>query len=169
MQRNAEIEYMKMTLPKIKAFTIIEVVVVLVITGIVIFAAVSGYLKIQHLFHMSKNINDTGNNIGTLFNVLQYDFEKATIAKSRYNELILLYEDGKKIKYEFDTDKIEREWGYNKEIYHLNTSSISFKALEGRNNYIYEVNCVISFERLSFPIRLTKTYPDQVHYALEKY
>lgn len=153
---------------KIKSFTIIEVVVAMVITSVVIFAAITGFFKIQSLIKNTQISNTIIQEIGSLHSILMHDVELAISVSSRYDDLYLEMPGEKTIKYVIDDDKITRKWDDLEEIFEATVQSTEFKSLDRRKEFIYEIFINFSYESLSFPVYLYKEYPYNIKYQLFK-
>lgn len=151
---------------KLKSFTIIELVVIMVVSSIVIFAAITGFLKIQSLFQQTQDNNNITQQIGLLHNTLYHDFEQAYKVRARYNDLYFDMPDESIIRYELNYDNVIRMWDDHKEKFFINTKSYSFESLDRRRQYINEIKIEFEYKKIIFPVYLYKNYPYRVKYEV---
>lgn len=93
---------------KIRAFTLIEALITLVLSGVII--SVCGAILMQYtgLFEMYKNKQDDSANRMECYWIICLDFERSVLVSGDESELKFEQKDGKTVVYAFYEDKILR-------------------------------------------------------------
>ena len=94
---------------KLKAFTLLEIMISLLISGIVISAVYSGYVFTHQQFLKFTGIKTEIRNYFELSEVLNREFENAKKVTTKRNREIEIELINKTINYSFETDYIVRE------------------------------------------------------------
>ncbi len=143
---------------KVSAFTIIEIIVAMLISGIVISASYTIYFNFKVLFIETQLEFEENSRILLLQSLLKRDFREADFIKSRNDELIINFADKEKIYYEIEEDFIVRN---NQEIvdtFFIIIDDYYIGKLKNNLLYVDEIILYIELEELEFPIHITKKY-----------
>jgi len=130
---------------KLKAFSLLEVLIALLISGLVISAAYSGFLFTHKQFNKFKGITTELRDYFTMSEVLNREFENAkkVVKKSKYE--IEIKEIDKSINYKFNSDYILRSIANETDTFWFNTTNIEMEVV----NEITELPLVY-YLKLSF-------------------
>lgn len=122
---------------KIKAFTIIELVVVMILTAIIATIAYLAIQNTQQSYSLFENNTDEALKISRFRTLLQKDFETSQYATFENNQLILTTEKGI-IRYTFQESNINRTIKNVSDNFEINSNNFitSFQKEPTNNGYI---------------------------------
>jgi len=115
---------------KLKAFTVLELLVAMVISSLVISASYFTYDIIYKQFLNYKKVDKAVLDAITFRNVLNADFAAAKFVYKSGNGIRIVDFDDREYKYSFSKDQIIRKVGAASDAFLLNTSEIKYKELE---------------------------------------
>lgn len=154
---------------KIKAFTLLELSVVMAVAGMVFAISYSAYYIISRQYNEFKNSSERLLNISTLNAVLTRDFAEAKNIKKAGDDLLLEKRDGRQVTYRFEPDalirKIEEVEDRFAEVLNPRISFLGEEQAES-NGLVDEFYCEIGKE--AFPLHIKKQYAADVLMETEK-
>ena len=114
---------------KLKAFSLLEVLIALVISGLVISMAYSGFLFAHTQFNKFKGITTELRDYFTLSEVLNREFENANKVVKKSNYEIEIQQIDNTIKYTFENDYIVRTVTNRTDTFWFQTSNIEMNVI----------------------------------------
>lgn len=114
---------------KLKAFTLIELVIAIVLSGFVMGMGSAGYLIMSKQFRNYKSINDNVSDAAELFSVLQCDIQQAKEVIKKSGSAIETSLKNRNVKYSFEKKYIVRNTGLVRDTFFVSTLNLetSFK------------------------------------------
>ena len=125
---------------KIASYTLLELIVVLAISGIVLLNIIGLYLYVQKQFQIYKNQIDSEIELVQFMSSLTNDINYGTTIKSRSNEIIIERTNGKQVVYKFKENKVLRT------IERVDTFLISTKKMGTHSFKDYDLINKIDFD-----------------------
>ncbi|HEY2582443.1 MAG TPA: hypothetical protein VGI43_11590 [Mucilaginibacter sp.] len=150
---------------RVKAFTILEVTITMLIAGLLIGITYMSYSIIVKSYHSFTLKNDEMTILVSLDHLLKRDFERAEIIVKDQDGIVLTSND-KVIKYKFKADYIIRS-GAKIDTFKVQTQNVSttFENVEisevqetGEQNRIDELGFTILFQDQKIPYHYHKLY-----------
>jgi len=141
---------------KIRAFTLFEVMITMIISGIVISMVSILFLNINKLYLRQKAITDTSDNILELFSAIKSDMQKADmLVETTFGFKIVRPEN--EIIYEIYEGTITRKIDQRSNKFYFITEDYSVEYLDKRNNILKSVffNIYLS-DALIYPVMIYK-------------
>ena len=114
---------------KIKAFTIIELVVVMILTAIIVGIVYSAYSIVGNQYSSYKKISVQNSRVALLSMLLSKDFTTAHYIKNGNEELFFYDKEDNIIRYGFDENYITRSGNSITDTFPVNTLNIEMKFL----------------------------------------
>lgn len=156
---------------RLKAFTLVEVMVVMVITGAII--SLSAYLYFQFRNHVTNldRENNLDFQVALLNSYLQRDVDRCDIMRynSYFKRLEFLKGKNTMSAYDFENDKVIVKTNKFKEVFACTPSMIAYEKHKKHRYLTEEFSFKVRLDtRLSYTIRLRKTYTPLVLFNLEK-
>lgn len=154
---------------KISAFTLLELSVVMVITGLVFAIAFSAYIIINKQYAEFSNSNEKIVDVSTVYAVLINDFAEAREIRKSGKKVVLTRADNSQIFYLFESNALIREINNLEDRFeNISNEKFSFLGLEQNetNGLVDELYCEI--EKDAFPLHIRKYYAADVLMTLEK-
>lgn len=147
--------------PVLKAFTITETVVAMVISGLMITMAAFSWGAFEKQFHSFQNGNEQIQQIEQLHSVLILDIERCLWMKRKANGIELEMKDGSKVGFTFG-ESISRITNMKTENFDLKTEewNVAYNKSESVSidNYVNKLNLLISQNKYSIPFNFFKQY-----------
>lgn len=149
---------------KLKAFTIIELIVTMIISGIVISMAFTIYFKTSTSFQRyvinAQSINDAM----ALHVLLRKEFENAENVQFRRGRLEI-HKGEHIIYYDFAEEYVIRELKYDADTFWVYTKNLEYERLKSNRLYITTISFTFDlYENLYFPFFVSKEYTNQQLY-----
>lgn len=145
--------------PKIKAVTMLEMLIVLAVSGIVVATAAKAYEFISHqvlLIQSSASKIEEGQQFQYVFT---HDIRKAKeIYTDELKQSLTLKKDSLKVEYQFTDSSIIRKQTQHTDTFHIVKTSLELKELEG-----YEAIHLIGFIQLN-----AKILDEEENFVFEK-
>lgn len=110
---------------KLKAFTIIELTVITLLSGIVISIAYFVFFILQKQYNTYDKTSKIQLEITTLNRLLTEDFQKADSIVSSTNSAFLIYKNELVTDYKFEPNYITRNKSSVTDTFHLSTDNVS--------------------------------------------
>jgi len=147
--------------PQLKAFTIFEMMVTLVLSGIIISASMMLYLNYESLVRGKTKQMNSGKETLQFYHIFKHDFDQALLVKSSGYEVTLVQTVNSAILYEFEQDYITRARDRMVDTFFIKVNE--FKVLK---DDITGFDKIITMELKNggeiFPITLVKEYSNEV-------
>ena len=110
---------------KLKAFTLMELLIAMIIGGIVVGISYTAYSIIYKQFLNYKSMNGKINEASLLNTLMQHDFSNASfINASGEKEITFTFQPENKIVYRFDQDYIIRQTGETRDTFFVPAENI---------------------------------------------
>ena len=109
---------------KIKAFTLIEIIIAMLISSIVISIMVSLYLNFSMTSVQQTREQELENDISTLYSSLSSDMYKAEDISLSDNKILKIQRDEGMVKYMFREDELIRIFAGNRDTLRVSTGEI---------------------------------------------
>ncbi len=146
---------------KIKAFTIIELLVAMTIAGIVVSFSILLFLQFQKYIYTFSGKLNYNNEILLFTNVLRFDFDKAEKIGNDGTAIIVRL-TGDVINYEFSEEYILRQSIERTDTFHVVCSDPEFKWIDKANEIVRSVYFEVHVDKHDYyPVKLNKLYPRQ--------
>ena len=147
---------------KLKAFTVLEIIIVLLISGIVIALSLNIYLNMEKLFYRILSDGNKYNEIMFFHNRLKNDFDKAKYVKIEIDELIIYKEDWDIIKYNLGSDYLTVSANNITDTLKLKIKNYNFEYLNEESRLISDFSLELKYNNNNFPFYFTKKYSNKV-------
>ena len=110
---------------KLKTFTLIELIVAMLISSLVITISYYSYSIISRQFIYFRNINEYTIEITRLNTVLKTDFAESKYCSQQANGLSFVFEDNRKVSYEFYPEHIIRYMPGLTDTFHIQPANLN--------------------------------------------
>ena len=127
--------YLQLTAPKVKAFTLIELVVVMIISGILFSIAYFSFFIISQRFNHFSSASSSVMEISNLQTILNKDFDEAEFLQLQGDDLIVK-KDSLELLYHFEEDYLLRTQLDQVDTFHIPIENKSYYF----KNAIYYLN-----------------------------
>ena len=144
---------------KIKAFTIIEILITMVLSSIVIGAAIYVFLTFNTLLTKTSKRNMQNLEIISLHHILKKDFIEADEIREEYSSLLIQFNDDKKVYYDFEEDCVIRDAIVSRDTFNIKVNDFKLYFLDEQSKLVTEIILDIENEKLDLSIHLVKQYP----------
>lgn len=152
-------EFKKLFVKKIKAFTILELSVVMVISGIVFGIAFSAYNIILKQFQEYKNGNEKIMEISTVSAVLNKDFSEADEIRNSQGGLNVIAREGSQIIYRFEDGGLLRKANQTEDRFeNISNVKITFRGIDVPENNGLVDEVYFELWKETFSLQLKKYY-----------
>ena len=128
--------------PKVKAFTIMEVMITMVISCFLVMASLKVFLLFEHLVDLKNKQMENAKEVVQLHQTLAGDMDNAILIKAKDREISMLTEGGKYIGYDFEPSYIIRKVNELTDTFKIEISDfkIDHESITGYvNNIMMEV------------------------------
>jgi len=153
---------------KIKAFTIIELVVTMVITSIVIGIAVALYLSLDFYFRDTISEYDKDNNILLTGSMIKHDIINAKEIVRNNSGFTVIITKNKKIRYDISDQHIIREINNLPDTILCSVNDLTINTLEDNTGLVNEIIINIGQGKNNIPLHFYKQYENDVLFELDK-
>ena len=141
---------------KIKAFTIIELITVMIISSIVITITLTMYNNISKVYSNAVGKNEFENEIALLYLIIKRDLTDAEMVFSMEDQIQMNVEGNNRISYMFNQDNIIRYTrGMNDTLYRGN---YEYEVGETDDKIVESLTIILKNEQISYPLKLYKVY-----------
>jgi type II secretory pathway pseudopilin PulG len=147
--------------PQLKSFTVMEVIVTMVLSGIIIAAALSLYLNYANLVRLKNNQMNCGKENLQFYQIFKHEFDKASLVKAIERQVTLIQPDKTTIQYDFDANFIIRSRESQTDTFFIKVNDFEFLRDE------ITTNCkTIKMELHNcgevYPVLLSKQYSNDI-------
>jgi prepilin-type N-terminal cleavage/methylation domain-containing protein len=146
---------------RIKAFTMIEMLVVLALSGILIAASMQLYLNYDKLIQMKNKQIDCGKETYQFYHIFKHEFDRAISVTASGNQVTLLSSAKTPVQYEFEQDFVVRLHDEMADTFFVKVND--FKAVK---DPVSGFDNIVTLELQNcgetYPIYLAKQYPNDV-------
>ena len=145
----------------LKSFTVMEVMVTMVLSGIIIAAALSLYLNYFNLVRLKNNQMSCGKENLQFYQIFKHEFDQASLVKAVQGQVTFVQPDKTITQYEFDPNFIIRSRQSQSDTFFIKVNDFEFLRDE------VTLNCKIIKMELHncgevYPIFLSKQYANDV-------
>jgi competence protein ComGF len=151
---------------KIKAFTIMELLVTLVLTSIIVSLASSIYLNMQKYFSDSEAAYEKNSDINFLIGLIKNDFENASSVVSSFGLITLISNDSKMLEYNFGDEYIIRKKEYQRDTFYVKTEELDIIRLDNNSDLVTEIKADIIIDDGVIPFHIYKSYTRDILFNL---
>lgn len=151
----------------IKAFTLIEVLIVFIITSTVILLAMWSYMNVMSYlksYNQNENINQE---LALFLDYFNKDMDKAKELLDTRDALQLNYYNQDPIFYEFYNNFVLREQYSYQDTFWVNINTYDYKFEELNEDWVSEIFLEINVSGVNYPLYFYKNYSNQQ--LFEKY
>lgn len=147
--------------PSLPGFTIMELLVTLVVSGIVIAAALQLYLNYEGLIRGKNKQMESGKEIMQFYQVFKHEFDNSLWMKSSGNEVFFALPEKRSTHYELDREFIVRFEEHQADTFFIrvNDLNITSDALLGLGNGI---TMELNRDGEVIPVSLLKQYSNDL-------
>jgi prepilin-type N-terminal cleavage/methylation domain-containing protein len=143
------------------AFTIMEMLVVLALSGILITGSMQLYLNYEKLIRMKNKQIGCGKETYQFYHIFKHEFDAAVSVKASGNEVTLLSSAKTLVRYEFEPDFIVRSYSDITDTFFIkvNEFKVDNGSVSGFDNAV-----TLELENCgeTYPIYLVKQYPNDI-------
>lgn len=148
---------------KLKAFTLLELSVVMVIAGLVFAISFSAYNIINRQYTEFKNTSEKILDISMITSILTKEFSEAGEIRKTGNELLLTKTDGNRIIYRFESDALIRKDNEVEDKFeNIVNEKISFLGAEQTESNGLVDELYFEIGKDAFPLHVKKYYAADV-------
>lgn len=151
---------------KLKAFTIVELLVTMVITSIVVGLASSLYLNMQQYYTMSESGYGQNTDIIFVTSLLKNDMEQSVSVHSSYGLVSMQGKDNIVKEYDFSDDYIIRKIYYHRDTFFVKTQDLEIINLNSNSDLVSEIKASLVVDGAPMPLHLYKDYTRDVLFNL---
>ncbi len=151
---------------KLDAYTIVEVLIVLVISAIVIATAVSAFISVQHLFAGTYRQNQSNDKLGMLYHVLNMDISESKTLTYSFGELHAHKKFEPDIYYYLNEKNVIRETGYTKDTFNYSIRDIHFNYIKNGAYVIDTIKFAIYDHQTPYIWHFTKHYGTAMYFNI---
>jgi competence protein ComGF len=146
---------------QLKAFTLMEIIVSMVLTGIITAASLSLYLNYSNLVRKKNNQMHCSKENLQFYQIFKHEFDQALVIKKFKEQVTFVLPDKAIVSYEFDPDFIVRSKKEQLDTFFIKAED--FEALQDKSTS----NCIVIKMTLqscgeSYPVFLNKTYSNDI-------
>jgi len=146
---------------QLKAFTVMEIIVTMLLSGIIIAASLSLYLNYSNLVRLKNKQIQCGKENLQFYQIFKHEFDQASTIRKIDKQVTIALQDKTIVTYEFDQDYIVRSKNNLSDTFFIKVNN--FEALGDETT----TNCKVIKMDLNncgeiYPILLNKTYSNDV-------
>jgi Tfp pilus assembly protein PilV len=146
---------------KVTGFTVMEILITMVISGIVVLTALQFYTIFNRLLLQKNDTMEGGKNVLQLYNMLKNDAVNAVSLNSSTNKLTMRFPDKESIQYEFFDEYVIRT--YNILIDTIRVKTMNFNTEKDQTTGFDKIITLeLMKDKETFPVIIEKTYPNDV-------
>ena len=135
---------------KIKAFTIIELVVVMILTSIIVGIVYSAYSIVGNQYTGYKKINTQNSRVALLSMLLNKDFSTSCFIKSGEDKIFFYDKENNTITYEFWENCITRNSNAVTDTFFISSLNVEMKFLNQKQQFHNSLVDELNFETAIF-------------------
>lgn len=147
---------------QIKAFTVIEVLVAMLLFSILASASMYSYLNVQKYFIAMHHLQQNSEKAWRLNTLLYKDFESSDIIYYEKSKIVLLFHEGKIISYVFGSETTIREGSEMQDTFPIVAHEIKVEFIKNdipdSKLPLRSFNCRLYWNSLSIDYSLHKDY-----------
>jgi type II secretory pathway component PulJ len=144
-----------------KAFSFLEVMITMVLSSILIFAALESFLLLEKMINAKNKQMNCGKEAIQLYQALSHDFDNASIIESNNMLVSMMEPDKQLIQYELGSAFVVRTVKYLTDTFWVNTSNLKITK-EVTTGYTNTLKMDISGCNEEYPVFLVKEYSNDV-------
>ncbi len=151
---------------KIPAYTVLEILIVISITGFVLTLIIGIYSNINQFITSIKSTTEASYEISRFYSTLRKDFEQAKTIKGNNREIIINGSD-----YFADYTFTDKKVIFTKkpdidftDTFHINTGNMHIEYISKNSRIIKKLEFEIQFAKMIIPVNLFKEYTDLFYY-----
>ncbi len=145
---------------KIKAFTIIEVAVTMVLSSIVVGSAIYVFFTFNKVLFATNKNNLIDLELIQLQQILKSDFIKADEINYQYGSIVIKFMNEEKTFYDIEDQVIIREAVNGIDTFNIEVYDIYVYYNSENSKLVNELILDIEIDNLDFPIHVIKKYPN---------
>jgi prepilin-type N-terminal cleavage/methylation domain-containing protein len=158
----------KISIPKFKAFTLIEIVIVLVISSTVITLAMWSYLNVAKYLKTYAENEHQNQELALFITHFSMDLDEASQVVENRDYLQLQFENNTPVEYDFYSDKIIRYCNNFPDTFLVSIRQVDYIPESNTDDWISEIHLDIGISSVQFPLVFYKFYtPQQLFQAYE--
>ena len=146
---------------KIPAFTVMELMVTMVISGIVVMAALQFYIIFNKLIYQKNNTMEAGKEALQFYYVLKNDTDSAVSLTSSREGIMMQLPEKNFIQYEFFDKYVVRVLNNQSDTFRVKVTDLNSEK-DQTTGYDNVIALEIENSKETFPILLEKTYTNDV-------
>jgi hypothetical protein len=148
------------------AYTIVEVLIVLVISGIVIATAVSAFISVQNLFAGTYRQNQSNDKLGMLYYVLNMDISESKRLTYSFVRLHAHKKFEPDIYYYLNDKNVIRETGYTKDTFMFSIRDVHSNYIKNGAYIIDTIKFTIYDHQTPYTWQFTKHYGTAMYFNI---
>lgn len=149
---------------KIRAFTLIELVIALLLSSFTIGLAITAYLMVSKQFNQFTSQMDQNTVLVQFYNALKQDFERADRIYYNAHALEMKREKDKVLSYHFSSEQIVRQFMSVKDTFSLKSKDITFQTYK-KTKLVYYFSFFAMIKDKPIALSLRKKYPKYILYT----
>ncbi len=153
---------------QLNAYTIVEVLMVLVISGIVIATAVSAFMSIQNLFTVTLRQNQSNDNLGMLYQVMNMDISECKTLTYSSDRLHAHKKFEPDIYYSIHAGHIVRKSGNKMDTFNYSIQDVRLNYLKNGAYIIDTIKFAIYDQQKPYTWKFTKHYGTATYFNIYK-
>jgi prepilin-type N-terminal cleavage/methylation domain-containing protein len=159
----------KIRIKKIKGFTLVEITVAMLLSGILLSVAVKVVLMIMDLTSIQKSSSSKINDILLLHTLLEENFTCSTRVEAPSTNVVrFTFADNYITKILFSSDEIIIENKEMKDTLRLNCTNVITERLKTDSTLLEKLSFLIKNGNMDYPFFLVKNYQNEVLFSTEK-
>ena len=143
---------------KLKAFTMIELMVAMIVSSIVIGIALTIYMNLNQYYLDFKEKGKMDSELLMLVSTFRSDMDKSYEVHGDNSDLTLVFEAGKTINYSFEGNCVIRTKSEVTDTFYNKVQEIEVNYLDNENKYVNDILINIKQGEFVFPLHITKEY-----------
>lgn len=152
---------------KLKAFTIIEVLVVVLISSIAVGTAATAYLLIQRYYGNFSTIYKHNYEVTSFHAILQNDIDRSHHVSGDSYNMYMFSDKDTLAKYTIENECVVRTCPLLTDTFRLQVKNTDIKTINAQTDYINTVSFTISHDGEDLTMRFDKIYSHKVLFTLD--
>ena len=152
---------------KIKSFTLVELVIALLVSGIVVSLAGSTYLLIKKMILTSSLDYEFDDRVMDLAMVLKHDFDRAAVISKEAYSLSLQFPSHEIINYQFGDSFVMRQAGEVTDSFHIKPAIVQMETLSRESEWVTKLYLLFQHKEIDYPVHLKKDYTRDLLFQLD--
>lgn len=155
---------------KLKAFTMIELLISMALTSILVAFSYMGYNQMQQLFLLYAKQHEFITEYNQLNSILQLQAEKADVIDKIDEQHILFKKDSTTLRLEILPKAMVISYKQRIDTFHFEVKKTSFELQQANEHLITSLSSDVFFENQKFRVSFSKQYDAEsiLHQVLEK-